>query len=31
MKIIEDNLDNTDKAIFIIAEFINNLKAGTQK
>ena len=31
VKIIEDNLDNTDKAIFIIAEFINNLKAGTQK
>ena len=31
VKIIEDNLDNTDKAIFIIAEFINNLKAGTKK
>ena len=31
IKIIEDNLDNTDKAISIIAEFVKKLKSGTIK
>ena len=31
VKIIEDNLDNTDKMISIIAEFVKTLKAGTKK
>ena len=31
VKIIENNLDNTDKVISIIAEFVKTLKAGTKK
>ena len=31
VKIIENNLDNTDKAITIIEEFVKKLKAGTKR
>ena len=31
VKIIENNLDNTDKAITIIKEFVKKLKAGTKR
>ena len=31
IKIIEDNLNNTDKAISIIEEFVKKLKLGTRK
>ena len=31
VKIIENNLDNTEKAISMIAKFVKKLKTGTKK